>query len=62
MTNNDVSVVTEDQADVESIITMLQNGQLARRIADAARLAMVRHMVQNAQGIQSAVEAENSTT
>lgn len=62
MTKNDVAKVKEDRVYVESVTEMLSDGGLGRRIAEAARLAMVKHMVLKARDIQSAVEAENSTT
>jgi|GEM_PF-2128650 len=46
---------------VDDVIRDLTRGDIPQRIAEAARLAVARHMLQKSQEIQSAVEAENST-
>lgn len=52
--------VTDDVQRLESILDALGNGELARRIAEAARLAVAEHLDQMARDIQSAIEAEDS--
>ena len=59
LSDND-PLVTDDQADVETLLRSLADGRLATRIVDAARLAAASHMCLTARVIQSAVEAENS--
>jgi len=51
----------EDPFGVDSLLEQLADGQVASVIADAARLAVAKHMLEKAQEMQSAVEAENST-
>ena len=46
---------------VDQLLENLSGLELARRIKDAARLATAKHVYRNAQLMQSAVEAEDST-
>ena len=52
---------TDSRDGVEELLKDLTSMHLARRIEDAARIAMAKHVCRNAQLMQSAVEAENST-
>jgi len=47
--------------DTELMLEALSDGNLAELIIEAARQATSRHVLQQAQKVQSAVEAENST-
>ena len=49
-----------DSVRIETLLEELINGSLSQRIAEAARLAAARHMVQEAQELRSAVETEIS--
>ena len=53
---------TGDTVLIETVLEELVNSKLTQRIVEAARLAAARHMVQEAQEIQSAVETEVSVT
>ena len=54
-------VATDGDAGVDQLLKDLSGLDLARRITDAARLATAKHVYRDAQLMQSAVEAENST-
>lgn len=56
----DAQIGTDGRDGVEELLKGLANMDLARRIEDAARIAMAKHICRNAQLVQSAVEAENS--
>ena len=56
-----VKSVRDDGSDVEALLGQISDGGLAWRIMDAARLAITQHMVQKADSMRSAVEAEDST-
>ena len=60
MVSNIVSQEKDDRTEIDYLFDMLSKGQLADRIAVAARLAADKHICFNAQEMQSAVEAENS--
>lgn len=49
-----------DSVRIEEVLEELVNGSLSQRIAEAARLAAARHMVQEVQEVRSAVETEIS--
>lgn len=51
----------DDQTRIDTWLAELGSGRLAQRMTDIARMAMVRHMYQTAQELQSPVEAEHST-
>ena len=64
--NNNASVTLNGHDDrklshVESTLEALGNGQLAQRIAQAARLAVAKHMLENAQAFQNFGESEYSS-
>ena len=50
----------EVESSMERVLASLTTGRLSERIADAARLAVAKHMVWTAQTMRSAVEAEDS--
>lgn len=52
----------DEPSRIDSMLTELLSGRLSQRIAEAATLAAARHMYQEAQEMQSLVEAEYSTT
>ena len=54
-------LATDGQGRVDQLLKDLSGPDLARRIMDAARLATAKHVYRDAQSVQSAVEAENST-
>ena len=58
---DDAQLATHDASQLDAILARLTGQALAEKITQAARLAMARHMLQNVQDVQSAVEAENST-
>ena len=58
MADSDQKAVTDDGVGMTLLLDDLSDGRLARRIADAARLAVAQHMLQTAQGTRSAVEAD----
>jgi hypothetical protein len=60
MVRNNPSLEKDNRNEVDFLLADLSNGRLAGRIADAARLAVARAMLLQAQEMQSAVEAENS--
>ncbi len=60
MVSNIVSQEKDGRTELDSLFDMLNKGQLADRIAVAARLAVAKHMSFEAQKMQSDVEAETS--
>lgn len=48
------------ESSMERVLASLTTGRLSERIADAARLAVAKHMVLTAQEMRSTVEAEDS--
>lgn len=56
----DAQIGTDGRDGVEELLKGLVNMDLARRIEDAARIAMAKHICRDARLVQSAVEAENS--
>jgi ribosomal protein S9 len=60
MISNNPSLDKDDRNEVDFLLADLSSGRLAGRIADAARLAVAKAMLLQAQEMQSAVEAENS--
>jgi|GEM_PF-6165663 len=63
--NNDASEMLNDQDDrqlsrVESMLEALGDGRLAQRIAEAAHIAVAKHMLEHAQEFQSFGESEYS--
>jgi hypothetical protein len=60
MVRNNTSLEKDNRNEIDFLLADLSNGQLAGRIADAARLAVAKAMLLQAQEMQSAVEAENS--
>ncbi len=61
MISKEVSLETKANSDIDTLLEGLSNGNLADRIAQAARIAAARHMLLQSQEMQSAVEAEHST-
>ncbi len=57
----DAQIGTDGRDGVEELLKGLANMDLARRIEDAARIAMAKHICRGARLVRSAVEAENST-
>jgi hypothetical protein len=60
-TSENATGQARNAAGIDTLLDSLVDGRLAQRIADAARSASIEHMVQKAQMMRSAVEAENST-
>ena len=60
MLGSNASLTQDGEMDVDALFSSLTDGRLAERIMDAARLAVAQHMLQQAQEMQPAVEAENS--
>jgi len=58
---SDVKTAKDGSDAVEELLKDLSSMHLARRIEDAARIAMAKHVCRNARLVRSAVEAENST-
>ena len=52
----------QESVRIDALLEDLVNGSLSQRIAEAARLAAARQMVQEAQEVRSAVEMEISAT
>ena len=61
MFSNKISVELDTKSKLDSMLNELSSGRLSQRIAEAAHLAVARHMYQVAQEMQSQVEAEYST-
>ena len=60
MDSTQTSLEKDNRSVVDLLLAKLSSGQLAERISQSARLAAAEHMLQRAQEMQSAVEAENS--
>ena len=60
MPEQTASVAKDDTTRPDAWLAELADGRLAQRIAEAARMAMVSHMYQTAQAMQSSAEAEHS--
>ena len=60
MVSNIVSQEKDARTEIDNLFEIMSKGQLADRIAVAARLAAAKHIIFNAQEMQSAAEAENS--
>ncbi len=61
MPDTTASAAKDDATRPDAWLAELADGRLAQRIADAARMAMIRHMHQTAEAMQTSVEAEHST-
>ena len=61
MLNRQANLDREVREQLDGMLAEVGKGMLAGRIVEAARLAAVEHMLQKAQRVRSAVEAENST-
>ena len=59
--SSSVNQATEGESDAEFLLEGLADGRIAGLITDAARLAVAKAMMYQAQQKQSPVEAENST-
>lgn len=60
MADTKANLDMEVESSMERVLANLTTGRLSERIADAARLAVAKHMVLAAQTMRSAVEAEDS--
>lgn len=58
---SDARTATDGLGGVDQLLEDLSSLNIARRIQDAARLAVTKHVRCNARLMPSAVEAENST-
>ncbi len=61
MLNKQANLDMEVGMQLDDMLAEVSKGMLAERIIEAAGLAAVEHMLQKAQRLRSAVEAENST-
>ncbi|MBI9016617.1 MAG: hypothetical protein JEZ07_05065 [Phycisphaerae bacterium] len=61
MISNNAQLETDDRSGVDQILAKLGSGELADRIANAARMAVANHMVMINQQMQFDVEAESPT-
>ena len=60
MADTEANLDMDVESSMERVLASLTTGRLSERIADAARLAVAKHMVLTAQEMQSTVEAEDS--
>ena len=60
LANTQANFDMDVEASMERVLASLTTGELSERIANAARLAVAKHMVMTAQAMRSTVEAEDS--